>query len=133
MPASASLPTKALAPLAPFAHDWVGGDIHGLAAFAGTLYGYLPGIEDVVTALDKKVSQIVGDAGWQGAAASAFTANWQKISAEANALGLVIIQAGSVVDQLAVELSKIENALEHAADLAAAHGVQIGGDRKSVV
>lgn len=128
MPASASLPTKALAPLAPFAHNWVGGDIHGLAAFAGTLYGYLPGIEDVVTALDQKVSQIVGDAGWQGAAASAFTANWEKISAEANALGLVIIQAGSIVDQLAVELSKIENALEQAADLAAAHGVQIGGN-----
>jgi uncharacterized protein YukE len=128
VPASASLPTKALAPLAPFAHDWVGGDIHGLAAFAGTLYGYLPGIEDVVTALDQKVSQIVGDAGWQGAAASAFTANWEKISAEANALGLVIIQAGSIVDQLAVELSKIENALEQAADLAAAHGVQIGGN-----
>lgn len=126
--ATATLPTKSLAPLAPFAHDWVGGDIHGLAAFAGTLYGYVPGIEDVVTALDQKVSQIVGDAGWQGTAASAFTANWEKISVEANALGLVIIQTGSVVDQLAVELSKIENALEQAADQAAAHGVQIGGD-----
>ena len=85
-------------------------------------------MEDVVTALNKKVSQIVGDAGWRGAAASAFTADWEKVSAEANALGLVIIQTGSIVDQLAAELSKIENALEQVADQAAAHGVQVGGN-----
>jgi uncharacterized protein YukE len=125
--ATATLPTKALAPLAPFAHEWVGGDIHGLAAFAGTLYGYVPKIEDVITALNKKVSLIVGDAGWQGAAAAAFTGNWEKVSAETNAIGLVIVQTGSIVDQLAADLSKIENSLESAADLAAAHGVQIGG------
>ena len=94
MAASATMPTSSLIPLAPFAHAWVGGDIRGLAAFAGTLYGYVPQIEDVVTVLDKKVGQIVGDAGWQGPAASAFTGNWEKVSAEANALGLVIIQTG---------------------------------------
>src|ERR1700689_1016700 len=79
------LPAKKLAPLAPFAYDWVGGDIHGLAALAGTLYGYVPRIEDVISALDRKVSQIVGDAGWQGTAASAFTRNWEQISAETTA------------------------------------------------
>ncbi len=127
MAASMTVPTKSLAPLAPFAHDWVGGDIHGLAALAATLYGYIPQIEDGVTVLDKKVSQIVGDAGWQGPAASAFTGNWERVSAEANALGLVIIQTGSIVDQLAADLAKIENALEQAADQAMVHGVQIGG------
>jgi uncharacterized protein YukE len=126
--AARSLPAKSLARLAPFAYDWVGGDIGGLAAFAGTLYGYVPEFEDVITALDRKVSQIVGDAGWQGAAASAFTGNWEQISAEITAVGLVIVQAGGVVDQLAVNLSKIENALEEAAGKAAAHGVQIGSD-----
>ena len=64
MAATDTLPTKSLAPLAPFAHEWVGGDIHGLANFAATLYGYIPKYEDVITALNKKVSQIVGDAGW---------------------------------------------------------------------
>jgi uncharacterized protein YukE len=126
--AASTLPTKSLAPLAPFAHDWVGGDIRGLAAFAGTLYGYVPRFEDVITALDKKVSQIVGDAGWRGAAASAFTGNWEQISAETTAVGLVIVKTGRIVDQLAVNLSEIENALEEAAGNAAAHGVQIGGD-----
>jgi uncharacterized protein YukE len=125
---TATLPTKSLLPLASFAHEWVGGDIHGLAAFAGTLYGYVPEMEDVVTALNKKVSRIVTDSGWQGKAASAFTSNWELISAQVNAVGLVVIQTGSIVDQLAQDLSKIENALENAAGQAAAHGVQIGGN-----
>jgi hypothetical protein len=68
---AAILPTRSLLPLAPFAHNWVGGDIDGLAAFTGTLYRYMPAMQDVVTALDKKVGQIVTDAGWQGTAAQA--------------------------------------------------------------
>ncbi len=125
---TAVLPNKSLLPLAAFTHTWVGGDIHGLAAFAGTLYGYVPGMEDVVTALNKQVSGIVADAGWQGPAARAFTGNWEKVSAQVNAVGLVVIQTGSVVDQLAANLAKIENALESAASQAAAHGVAIGAD-----
>lgn len=128
MAGTATLPSKSLLPLASFAHNWVGGDINGLAAFAGTLYGYVPEMEAVVTALNKKVGQIVTDAGWQGSAAQSFTGNWEKISAEVNAVGLVVIETGSVVDQLAADLSKIENALETAADKAEAHGVQIGAD-----
>lgn len=126
MAGTATLPRKSLLPLASFAHEWVGGDIHGLAAFAGTLYGYVPEMEDVVTALNKKVGQVVTDAGWQGKAASAFSRNWELISAQVNAIGLVVIQTGSIVDQLAQYLSKVENALENAAGQAAAHGVQIG-------
>jgi uncharacterized protein YukE len=111
----------------PFSHEWIGGDIHGLSSFAGTMYGYVPKIADVVTALNGKVSQIVSDAGWQGDAASAFTGNWEKVSAETNSVGLVIIDAGQIVDQLAVDLAKIENALEKAAATATSHGVAIGG------
>jgi uncharacterized protein YukE len=125
---TATLPTKSLLPLASFAHEWVGGDIHGLAAFAGTLYGYVPEMEDVVKALNSKVGQIVTDGGWQGKAAASFSSNWELISGQVNAVGLVVIQTGSIVDQLAQNLSKIENALENAAGQAAAHGVQIGAD-----
>src|SRR5258708_2147722 len=85
-------------------------------------------MEDVVTALNQKVGQIVTDAGWEGSEASAFTSNWETISAQVNAIGVVVIQTGSIVDQLGQDLSKIENALENAAGQAAAHGVQIGGD-----
>ena len=128
MAPSSTLPGKSLLSLASFAHTWVGGDIHGLASFAGTLYGYVPSMESVITALDRQVSQIVSDAGWQGSAAQAFTGNWEKVSAEITAVGLVVIQAGSIVDQLAASLASIENALESAAGTAAAHGVQIGAN-----
>jgi len=128
MAGTATLPTKYLLPLASFAHDWVGGDIHGLAAFASTLYRYVPAMEDVVTALNKRVSQTVTDASWQGSAAQAFTGNWEKVSAEVNSIGLVVIATGSIVDQLAANLANIENALENAAGQAAAHGVQVGAD-----
>jgi uncharacterized protein YukE len=117
---------KAPARLMPFAYDWVGGDIHGLSSLAGTLYGYPPKMADVVTALDKKVSQVVSDAGWQGSAASSFSSHWEQAAAETNAVGLTVIDAGDIVNQLAVDLAKIENALESAADQAAAHGVTVG-------
>lgn len=116
------------ASLPPFARDWVGGDIHGLSAYAETLYGYLPEIADVVTALNRKVSQIVGDAGWQGSAASAFTKSWDRDATGATALGVVISSTGDVVNALALDLGRIENALEQAAAKATAAGVPIGAD-----
>ena len=112
--------------LAPFSDDWIGGDIHGLSAYAGTLYGYVPEINDVATALDGKVRQIVGAAGWQGSAASAFTKAWDHDAQGASALATVTTSTGNIVDWLAVTLSKIESALEQAADQATGHGVPIG-------
>ena len=117
---------KSPSALAPFAYDWVGGDIHGLSAYAGTLYGYVPEINDVATALDGKVKQIVGAAGWQGPAASAFTKAWDHDAEGASALATVTSSTGSIVDWLAVTLAKIESALEQAADQAAGHGVPVG-------
>ncbi len=117
---------KSPSPLAAFAQDWVGGDIRGLSAYAGTLYRYVPEITAVATALDKKVSQIVGDAGWQGSAAAAFTTAWQHDAVGATALAVMVSSAGGIVNVLAVNLASIESALEEAAAAAAAHGVQIG-------
>lgn len=125
--APVSLPSKSPAPLMPFTYEWIGGDIHGLSAYAGTMYGYVPKIADTVNALDSKLSQVVSDAGWQDGAASAFGTNWEKVPAEVNSVGLVITDAGTIVDQLAADLAKIENALEKAAT-AAGHGIQVGGN-----
>ena len=117
---------KSPSALAPFAHDWIGGDIHGLSAYAGTLYGYVPRLSDVATALDTKVSHIVGDAGWKGSAASAFTKAWQHDATGATALAVMVSAAGDIVNTLAVNLASIESALEQAADTTAAHGVPVG-------
>ena len=115
-----------LKPLAPFSHDWVGGNINGLAALAGTLYGYAPKMDAVADALDGQVHQLVNAAGWQGAAASSFTASWSKDSQTARAVGLASDQMGQIVDWLAVNLSTLESELEVAAEAAAAHNVTIG-------
>jgi hypothetical protein len=42
--------------LAPFAFDWVGGDIHGLQALSIKLSSYVPAIIDVITALDRRAA-----------------------------------------------------------------------------
>jgi hypothetical protein len=114
--------------LPPFASNWVGGDIHGLWAFAATLYRYAPQLTDVVTALDKSVSQVVGDAGWQGSAAAAFSTSWDRDATAARALGVVVEQEGDIVGQLALNLATIENALEAAAHQTQQAGVPVGAD-----
>jgi uncharacterized protein YukE len=118
----------AKAALAPFAHDWVGGDIDGLAQLAGTLYGYGPQITDVAAVLSTQVRQVVGAAGWDGKAASAFTAAWERDSRTAQAVGQAADQVADVVGGLAVVLSQLEARLEQAAAEASAHGVPIGPD-----
>lgn len=119
---------KSPSALAPFAHNWVGGDIHGLSAYAGTLYGYAPEINDVASALNGKVRATVGAAGWQGTAASAFSGAWGRDAQGCAALSTMTTGTGDVVNWLAVTLSQIESALETAADKTSAHGVPIGAD-----
>jgi uncharacterized protein YukE len=119
---------KSPSALAPFAHNWVGGDIHGLSAYAGTLYGYAPKIGDVANALNSKVSATVGAAGWQGSASSAFNAAWGRDAQGCSALSSLTDGTGDIVNWLAVNLSQLESGLESAADKAAAHGVPIGAD-----
>jgi hypothetical protein len=114
--------------LAPFAHDWVGGDIDGLAQLASTLHGYGPEVTDVAAALNAQVQRVVGAAGWQGKAASAFTAAWERDSRAAQVVGGIADQVGVTVGWLAMALSQIEAMLEQAADEASAHGVPIGAD-----
>jgi uncharacterized protein YukE len=119
--------TVASVALAPFAHDWIGGDIDGLAELAGALYGYAPQVTSVATALNSQVRRVVDAAGWQGHAASAFTAAWQRDSVAAQAVGLAADQVAGIVGWLAVTLSQIEAGLETAAAQAAVHGVPVGG------
>ncbi|MGF1427217.1 hypothetical protein [Kitasatospora sp. LaBMicrA B282] len=121
---------KSPSALPSFATDWIGGDIHGLSALAGTLYGYQPQIEEASTFLDNSVNKIAHDAGWSGDAASAFKQAWETDSMAATALAGIISSTGDIVDTLAVDLATIESALEAAADQARKAGVPIGDDGK---
>jgi hypothetical protein len=127
---STANPPPASVSLAPFAFDWVGGDIHGLQMLAIQLHGYVPATTDVTTALDRRAGQLTSDdpGGWQGSAASAFAASWSRDALAGGALAAVIGQVSEITGGLAVALSEIENALETQADTAARHGVQIMPD-----
>ena len=98
--------TKSPSSLAPFACNWVGGDIRGLSAYAGTLYGYAPKISDVATALNGKVRATVGAAGWQGSAATAFTGAWSRDAQGCAALSTMTTSTGEVVNWLAVRFRR---------------------------
>jgi uncharacterized protein YukE len=117
-------------PLAAFSRDWVGGDIRGLQGVAQTLYGYLPHVRDLSGRLSVVARDLTSDSsgGWQGQAASAFTAAWQKQVLTAVALEEYVTAIAQAVDGLAVELSQLENALEQQAAAMSGHGVQIGAD-----
>jgi hypothetical protein len=114
--------------LPSFSSNWVGGDIHGLWSFSATLYGYVPQLTDVVTALDKNVSGVVGTAGWRGEAASSFSTAWDRDATAARALGVLIDQEGDVTGELAYNLATIEHALESAAAQVQQAGVPVGAD-----
>lgn len=111
--------------LAPFSYEWIGGDIRGLSALAGTLYGYVPHITGVTAALDSQVQALVGACGWTGSAASAFERAYESDAQAAHGLAALIQDAGEIIDALAVALSRIESDLEHAADKARQHGAPI--------
>lgn len=132
-PPGPSVTAPRVSSLPSFSEDWVGGDIHGLSALAGTLYGYVPQMDGVVGALNAKVAALAGDAGWSGSAASAFAKRWDSDASAGAALGVVCSQVGGIADTLAVRLAGIEHALEAAADQARAAGVPIGGDGRPVM
>jgi uncharacterized protein YukE len=119
-----------VSPLAAFCYDWIGGNIRGLHRIAETLYAYLPRVQNLVGTLSVTARDLTSDSpdGWQGTAASAFTAAWRKQAATAAALEDYVTCVALAINGLAVELSQIENALEDDAYDVSKHGVQIGTD-----
>jgi len=116
--------------LAPFSYDWIGGDINGLSDLAATLYGYVPQIKGVTSALDDQVKGLVGAAKWTGDAATAFDSAYEEDAQAAQALAALTEDAGEIIDALALALSRIESELEQAAAKAKSHGAPIGADGK---
>jgi uncharacterized protein YukE len=114
--------------LAPFSGHWIGGDIRGLSALAGTLYGYVPQLDDATSTLDSKVHELVGGCRWTGSAASAFENGYETDARAAHGLAALIEDAGKIIDALAVALSRIESDLEQAAHRAQQHGAPVGAD-----
>jgi uncharacterized protein YukE len=121
---------RTVAPLAPFSEDWVGGDIRGLQGIARELYGYVPRVGELTGTLSVTVRDLTGDdpGSWQGSAATAFARAWDRQARTAAAVAGYVTAVAAVIDGLAVELARLENALEQEARGASRSGVQIAPD-----
>jgi len=116
--------------LAAFSRDWIGGDIRELREVAERLYSYLPQLQDLVDRLSMTSENLTHGrpGGWQGPAADEFAGTWNRQAAAARVLEEYVSTAARTIEWLAVELSRIESALENEASLVARDGVHIGGD-----
>src|ERR1700728_2161459 len=74
---------RSASPLATSAEDWLDGDIHGLQALEGALYGHAFQITDVMAVLDQQVSRLTGRP-WP--AGSKFASSWRRGSGTPPAL-----------------------------------------------
>lgn len=116
---------KSPSSLASFSHNWVGGDPRALSSAAGRCYGISPQVTGVNTALNQQADKITSAGGWTGDAAASFRSAWGKDSQTGQQLAGVWNRIGDVIDKLAVQLAKLENALESAAAQAKSQGVAI--------
>ncbi|WP_106396390.1 WXG100 family type VII secretion target [Actinocorallia populi] len=89
----------------------LGVDIHGLAALAGRLYGYVPPSEEVVEAIEQSVKKLVTDAGWKGDDANGFQDAWGEDASDAKKLSMFIDDVAHELDQLATSLSELQLAV----------------------
>lgn len=111
--------------LPSFAYQWVGGDIHGLDSFQTTCTSTASQLDDTDRALSSQVSDVVGDAGWTGSTADAFSSAWDKDSKAGSQLAGAWRKIGSIVEGLAQQLASLENQLEEAAYQVEKQGISI--------
>lgn len=101
--------------LAPFSFNWVGGDIHGLSALAGALYGFSVRSERPASVLSGTVNRLVGDSGepnYKGSAADNFKREFDRDMNDVRWLSSRASSMGDIVDRLAVRLAQLEASLE---------------------
>ncbi|MGH3165728.1 MAG: hypothetical protein ACRDN0_07515 [Trebonia sp.] len=111
--------------LAPFAYDWVGGDIHGLQMLGEQCSRAASVINTSDQALSRKVAAVVEAGSWEGSAASAFSTAWNADSRAGAQVAQAWTQIGTIAGNLAANLATLENALEQAADQVEKQGVYV--------
>jgi hypothetical protein len=113
---------KSPSALPAFSFNWVGGDIHGLSNLAGRLYGFAAATEGPVSALTNATDRLIADSNetsWKGAAADKFKTAVSRDMTDINWLSGHANVIGDIVDELAVNLAKIESTLERQLENAA--------------
>ncbi|MBP0461370.1 WXG100 family type VII secretion target [Streptomyces montanisoli] len=106
--------------------SWVGGDIGGLEAMGTAYVKAKKSLDDVVKPLGDQADKLVGDAGWEGEAASSFREAWTADSMAAGAFAELVSAVGHVLTKLSGRLRTAETGLQNAEDVAVRAGVPVG-------
>ena len=106
----------------------IDGDVAGLRRVAASLTGAVEEMRGSAEALSDRVDQLVGDAGWSGAAAEEFRGAWEQDSTAVIELSGCVRLAGTVMGTLAAGLEAAQAALDRAVSDALDAGVPVAGD-----
>jgi len=106
----------------------IAGDIGGLQRVSGSLTGVVEEMHGSAEALSKRVDQLIGDAGWSGAAAEEFKGAWEQDAAAVIQLASCVKLAGSVLGTLAAGLQAAQHQLDQAVSDALDAGVPVAAD-----
>ena len=106
----------------------IAGDVGGLERVARSLSGVTGDMRDTSEVLSKQVDQLVGDAGWSGAAAEEFKAAWEQDATAVVELSDCVRLAGSVLATLAGGLQAAQEQLDRAVAAAESAGVPVSAD-----
>lgn len=109
----------------------IGGDITGLHAIASKLGTTISPTRGIASSLNGKVNALVHDASWHGAAASSFRGAWERDAVAIEALANMIADAEAAVAELSSALSRAQEHLDTAQNVAAASGVNFSADGNS--
>ncbi|MCO5972855.1 hypothetical protein [Actinoallomurus soli] len=117
--------SKATLPLPTFSANWVGGDIQGLSGLAQVLYNFAEDSKEPVADLNRTVTRLVRESGasvYPGSAVGEFKDQFGQDLNDINWLSQRATSIGEIVDNLALNLAKIECWLEKQAERGVAAG-----------
>ncbi|MEU4245578.1 WXG100 family type VII secretion target [Actinoplanes sp. NPDC026619] len=106
----------------------IGGDIGGLQKASGLLSGVTEEMRGSAEALSKRVDQLIGDAGWSGAAAEEFKGAWEQDATAVVELSSCVQLAGRTLATLSADLEQAQRQLDLAVSDALDAGVPVGAD-----
>jgi uncharacterized protein YukE len=106
----------------------IAGDIAGLQRVGRSLSGVVGEVQGSGEYLSKQVDQLVGDAGWSGAAAEEFKGAWEQDATAAVEVSSCVKLAGAVLSTLADGLVAAQQQLARAVSAAKDAGVPVSAD-----